>query len=98
MKKDVLKKVLSVCFAILIGTSGFSVSALTNTENQHRDALINSIYVTSNQNSKKESKQELIKSVDAGDIFGSDVVGSDIVIVNFEELYNNSEFANNVAK
>lgn len=48
MKKDVLKKVLSVCFAILIGTSGFSVSALTNTENQHRDALINSIYVTSN--------------------------------------------------
>lgn len=98
MKKDVLKKVLSVCFAILIGTSGFSVSALTNTENQHRDALINSIYVTSNQDSKKESKQELIKSVDAGDIFGSDVVGSDIVIVNFEELYNNSEFANNVAK
>lgn len=98
MKKSVLKKVLSVCFAILISISGFSVNALTKTENQHRDSLTNGIYVTNNQDSKKESKRELIKPVNTEDISSSDVVDSDIVIVNFEELYNDAEFANNVTE
>lgn len=99
MKKGLFKSALSIGLAFLMTSSCFTmISFAKGNENEHRDSLNASVFITNNQSDKKDAIQEDISAKNTTDITDDEVRDANVVIVNFEELYNDKNFANEVAE
>lgn len=96
-----MKKFTSYIASLLIFVLcllSFTSYAFAQSNDNNHDLLARAVYLTNNKESAEESVKEGISTVSYENINSSKVVDSDITIVDFEDLFDNNVFADEVSK
>lgn len=95
------KRTVALCVAIMMIVSTFSIQVsaqATDYVDEHRDSLEHSVYITDKKAKMQEAKEADINTTNTAALYSNSIDDSAIIIVDFDELWENTKFAASVAE